>query len=89
MNVHTFKDVANSKRDSLAHDIDHEDDEDDKPTYQMKGNVDGEEENGDNFNDIGEVMEPFNLKYGTVQYSISIIITHSILLYYMIILVYV
>jgi hypothetical protein len=58
MNVHTFKDVG--KRDSLAHDFDDGDDE--TPAVRMKGNVDGEEEGDEKFNDIGEVMEPFNLK---------------------------
>jgi len=58
MNVHTFKDVG--KRDSLAHDVD--DADDDAPVARMKGNVDGEEEGDTKFNDIGEVMEPFNLK---------------------------
>ena len=62
MNVHTFKDVASSKRDSLAHDIDDNDDEE-RPARKMKGNVDGEEEEGvEKFNDVGEVLEPFNLK---------------------------
>lgn len=60
MNVHTFKDVG--KRDSLANDVDDEGD-DDVPVVRMRGTVDGEEEQGkEKFNDIGEVMEPFNLK---------------------------
>ena len=65
MNVHTFKDVANSKRDSLANEVHHghEDDDDDLPVSRMKGVVEGEEDAAEHFNDIGEVMEPFNLRY--------------------------
>lgn len=59
MNVHTFKDVG--KRDSLAHDVE-DADEDQIPAVRMKGTVEGEEESDTKFNDIGEVMEPFNLK---------------------------
>lgn len=65
MNRHTFKDVANSKRDSLAHDAHFdEDDDDDAPVRRARGNEDGEEEleNSDKFNDAGEVLEAFNLK---------------------------
>ena len=64
MNVHTFKDAANSKRDSLANDVHHheDDDDDDVPVSRMKGTVEGEEDAAESFNDIGEVMEPFNLR---------------------------
>lgn len=62
MNRHTFKDVASSKRDSLAHDIDLDEDDDERIT-NFHGDVEGEEDDGnEKFNDIGEVMEPFNMK---------------------------
>lgn len=68
MNRYTFKDVATSKRASLAHDIDDDGDEDDEepgvPGEVRRSNaaVEGEEDTEEKFNDAGEVMEPFNLK---------------------------
>ena len=62
MNLHTFKDVVNSKKQSLAHDLD-EDEEEEAEVRAYRGNVEGEEEGGDErFNDAGEVIEPFNLR---------------------------
>ncbi len=44
MNIHTFKDVATSKRSSLANDLD--DDDDDNEVAPLRREVEGEEENG-------------------------------------------
>lgn len=63
MNIATFGDVAKSKRDSLAHDLDDEDDEEDREIVQHKGRIEGEEEDGDEkFNEAGIAIEPFNMK---------------------------
>lgn len=65
MNRHTFQDVANSKRDSLAHDSHYdEDDDDDMPLKRARGSEEGEEEmeSSERFNEAGEVLEAFNLK---------------------------
>jgi hypothetical protein len=70
MNRYTFKDVVGSKRASLAEDLDRDDDEEeDEEEETLRGRsarnnvVDGEEEGGqDQFNDAGEVLEPFNMK---------------------------
>jgi len=61
MNLHTFKDVVTSKRSSLANDIDEDDEEVDVAAHS--GNIEGEEDDGnDKFNELGEVIEPFNLR---------------------------
>lgn len=61
MNLHTFKDVVTSKRSSLANDID--EDEDEVDVAALADDIDGEEDDGhEKFNEIGEVIEPFNLK---------------------------
>jgi len=61
MNVHTFKDVVTSKRSSLANDID--EDEDEVDVAALADDIDGEEDDGhEKFNEIGEVIEPFNLR---------------------------
>lgn len=74
MNRYTFKDVVGSKRASLAEDLDRDDDDDfegdgDEENEALRGRtarnnvVDGEEEDGqDRFNEVGEVLEPFNMK---------------------------
>ncbi|KAJ1434502.1 hypothetical protein B484DRAFT_446561 [Ochromonadaceae sp. CCMP2298] len=61
MNRHTFKDVAKSKRSSLANDLD--EDEEEVVVGALRKEVEGEEDDGvDKFNDAGEVLEAFNLK---------------------------
>eukprot|EP01041_Mallomonas_annulata_P000475 gene475-886_t len=61
MNRHTFKDVVTSKRQALVNDLD--EDDDDQDVAALNDEVDGEEEEGrDKFNEIGEVIEPFNLR---------------------------
>lgn len=61
MNLHTFKDVVSSKRQALVNDLDEDEDEDD--IGKISEEVDGEEEEGaDKFNEVGEVIEPFNLR---------------------------
>jgi hypothetical protein len=52
MNIHTFKDVVTSKRSSLAHDLDNDDDDDYNEVGILK-EVEGEEENGQE-----EVVQP-------------------------------
>lgn len=44
MNLHTFKDVVNAKKSSLANDLDDEDDDD---VGMLRDNVEGEEDDGD------------------------------------------
>lgn len=44
MNIHTFKDVATSKRSSLANELD--EDDDDYEVAPMRREVEGEEEAG-------------------------------------------
>lgn len=44
MNIHTFSDAVRSKRTSLAHDLDVDDDEDDVQQKRMERPVEGEEE---------------------------------------------
>ena len=62
MNRHTFKDVVASKRSALSNDIEDDDDED-REVNVFRSQVEGEEdETKEKFNEIGEVMEPFNLK---------------------------
>lgn len=61
MNIHTFKDAVTSKRSALSHDLD--EDDDDEEVGVSRREVDGEEEGGkEKFNEIGEVIEPFNLR---------------------------
>jgi hypothetical protein len=45
MNLHTFKDAVNSKRSSLANDLDDEDDEGEVNVFRKQ--VEGEEEDND------------------------------------------
>ena len=62
MNLHTFKNVVNAKKQSLAHELE-EDEDEEAEVRAYRGNVEGEEEGGDErFNDAGEVIEPFNLR---------------------------
>ena len=62
MNRHTFKDVVASKRNALSNDIE-DDDDDEREVNVYRQQVEGEEDEGnEKFNEIGEVMEPFNLK---------------------------
>ena len=49
MNIHTFGDVAKSKRSSLVHDLYEDDDEDEDrllPSKKMEEDIEGEEELG-------------------------------------------
>lgn len=48
MNIHTFKDAANSKRNALINDLDEDDGDDDHEvtTRDKRREVDGEEETG-------------------------------------------
>ena len=71
MNRHTFLDVINDKRSSLLNDVaidddDDEDDDDDMNFNKLQEDIEGEEDHeGDisnAYNDIGEVMEPFNMR---------------------------
>jgi hypothetical protein len=62
MNIRTFKDAVTSRHSSLAHDLDDDDYDEGNGTVSHK-EVDGEEDEGnEKFNEIGEVIEPFNLK---------------------------
>jgi hypothetical protein len=62
MNLHTFKNVINDKKSSLANDLDEGADEE-QDVGVLRKPVDGEEEGGiEKFNDVGEVIEPFNLR---------------------------
>jgi hypothetical protein len=72
MNRVTFKDVIAGKRDSLAQEVDDDRDSDDENTNgalgpsssrRNVGLIEGEENDSDlKFNDVGEVLEPFNMK---------------------------
>jgi hypothetical protein len=65
MNRHTFQDVLSTKRKSIINEMveDQEDDSDDE-LQELVEKVDGEVEGDiDKFNDAGEVLEAFNLKY--------------------------
>jgi hypothetical protein len=44
MNLHTFRDVVNSKKAALAHDLD--EGEEDAEVGRLRGPVDGEEDDG-------------------------------------------
>ena len=47
MNIHTFKDVANSRRSALVNELDDDDDDDQEVTTRdLRREVDGEEETG-------------------------------------------
>jgi hypothetical protein len=62
MNRHTFKDMIGAKRGSLANDLD-EDEDDDREMRSYRKGFEGEEKAGDvKFNEVGEVIESFNLR---------------------------
>jgi hypothetical protein len=62
MNLHTFKDAVTAKK-RFVDDDDNDEDDDDREAAAFKGDVEGEEDAGDDkFNDAGEVIEPFNLR---------------------------
>lgn len=74
MNLHTFKDIFSSKRSSLINEVDIEDDEDHE-ARELRGVVEGEEEEDEGrekFNEVGEVLEPFNLKYHQQYVTITL-----------------
>ena len=64
MNISTFKDAVSSNKKSVDIDLaEVEEDDDEVEVKEMKEDIEGEEEDGDErFNDIGEVLEPFNMK---------------------------
>jgi hypothetical protein len=45
MNLHTFKDVVNARKQTLAHDLDEDDEEVEVAAF--RGNIEGEEDAGE------------------------------------------
>ena len=63
MNRSTFGDAVASKKASLANDIEEDDEDQEGNIKSYRGNFEGEEdEDGDEYNDAGDAIEPFNTK---------------------------